>query len=76
MTYQATIHFQETTISTHLILQLDATSPESAHQIVKQRWKNIRAKLPKVTAPRLLQLNEVKTRCPKCGATELSFCQH
>ena len=76
MTYQATIHFRETKISTQLILQLDANSPESAHQIVKQRWKNIRQQLPKVSTPRLLKLNEVKTRCPKCGATELSFCKH
>ena len=78
MTYTATIHFQETQKDDphFLILQLNASGPDVAHQLIKQRWRKIKKQLPNITAPRLMQLSEVSPRCPRCGATELSFCHH
>lgn len=85
MTYQATIKFNQTEVETFqktnsptqfLILHLDAPSPESAHQVIKKRWKKIKQQLPQISSPRLLQVSEIPVRCPCCGASEMSFCHH
>lgn len=92
MTFQATIHLNKANIgrfqtdigsfqtsnppTQFLVLELDAPSPESAHQAIKHRWKKIRQQLPEISTPRLLQVVELTVRCPRCGASEMSFCKH
>jgi len=92
MTYQATIKFNQNDVETFqndignfrtsnpptqfLILHLDAPGPESAHQTIKNRWKKIKQQLPQISSPRLLQVSEIPVRCPRCGASEMSFCHH
>jgi hypothetical protein len=72
MTYQATIHFNETihlitnygntqiTNARHLILHLDAPSPINARRVLKNRWQKIRQQLPQASAPKLLDLQKRK----------------
>ncbi|MFT4759588.1 MAG: hypothetical protein ACI9LN_001552 [Saprospiraceae bacterium] len=68
MTFQATIHYNETihlitnlgdtqlTNSQHLVIQLDAPNTKSAQQAIKNRWQKIRQQLLQASAPKLLDL--------------------
>jgi hypothetical protein len=79
MTYQATIRFEEATDigrSQYLIFHLNATGPETAYQTSRQRWKQLKRQFPQAVSPQLLQVSKVEIRCPRCGASELSFCKH